>query len=500
MINHLAFVRETKTIFVFYHYSESRCRRTPELPILLASVFIIFATAMTLLEKNWPLSIRALFIALLISILASTILGLPITRSAAEHLEQEQADMRHTLTRQVSLQAAEAIFSQDLLSLNVILSTLTEYPNIRYAAVYDLNNKVVAEQGSADDSSGIPMSIQYQNEVIGLLEIRLNDEPLKQRIWQLYGLWLILSLLFTTLCALAAWFVGHRLGVKLEQSRYELEHLGAIKQVTQHQSGEFKDFSDALAKHHQLNNQQRALHQSLGQYMQPQLFPIWQNRELTIESDYQTGAVLFFKLANLEQVQQQINKFELAELLNQHYALINQAAKLYNGTVVSYEGDGVMVLFNQEQSDQKHSFHGVCTGLLALGLIDLLNQARIKKQQSVVAYQLALHCGDILTRRFPNTAQADAYPWLPMNNDKEACNGAALLCEQSEANSLLMSKTCCEQGQLASQLALNKHHNLVQLNQPDAVVCYWVDHLTPNYQALIERQIEHISAHFPSAG
>ncbi|MFT5594005.1 MAG: class 3 adenylate cyclase [Oceanicoccus sp.] len=487
-----------KQFLFFITIVNSAGRRTLQLPILLAFVFIRFIAAMTLLEQNWPLSIRALFIAVFISILASVILGLPITRSAIEHLEQQQSELRHTLTRQVSLQAAEAIFSQDLLSLNVILSTLTEYPNIRYAAVYDLNNKVVAEQGNADDSSGIPMSIQYQNEVIGLLEIRLNDEPLKQRTWQLYGLWMVLSLLLSTFCALTAWFVGHRLGLKLEQSRYELEHLGTIKQVTLHQNGEFKDFSEALAKHHQLNNQQKALHQSLAQYMQPQLFPVWQNRALVIETQYQAGAVLFFKIAGLEQAQQDMNKLELAQLLDQHYALINQAAKLYNGTVVSFEGDGVMVLFDQEQCDQKHGFHGVCTGLLALGLIDVLNQARIKHQLFPIECKVALHCGDILTRRFPNTAQADAYPWLPMNNDKEACNGAALLCEQSEAKGLLMSKTCFEQGQLASQLALSKHHNLVQLNLPDPVVCYWVEHLTPNYQALIERQVEHISAHFPN--
>jgi class 3 adenylate cyclase len=449
---------------------------------------------MTLLEKNWPLSIRALLIALFISILASLILGLPITRSAVDHLEQQQAELRHTLTRQVSLQAAEAIFSQDLLSLNVILSTLTEYPDIRYAAVYDLNNNAVAEQGRADDSTGVPMSIQYQNEVIGLLEIRLNDDPLKQRIWQLYGLWLVLSALFTTVCALGLWFLGLRIGQKLEQSRYELEHLGAIKQVTPLKHGEFKDFSDALTKHHQLSYQQKALHQSLGQYMQPQLFPIWQPRTLTIEHDYLSGAVLFFKIANLEQAQQDINKLELAQLLDRYYGLITQAAKLYNGTVVSFEGDGIMVLFNKEQSDGKHCFHGVCTGLLVLGLVNEINQARIKNKQTEVSFKLALHCGDILSRRFPSTAQAEAYPWLPMNNDKEACNGAALLCELSESNALLMSKSCFEQGQLASQLSLIKHHNLAQLNQTDAVVCYWVEHLTPNYQALIERQVEHISA------
>lgn len=454
---------------------------------------------MTRLQKNWPLSLRALFIAICVSLVASLIVGLPITRSAVEHLQQQQAELRHNLTRQVSLQAAEAIFSQDLLSLNVILSALTEYPDIRFAAVYDLNNKVVAEQGDADDSQGLPMSIQYQNEVIGLLEIRLNDQPLSNRIWQLYGLWLILSLLFTVLASLAAWFIGHRIGLKLETSRYELEHLGTIKQVTPLHLGEFKAFSEALSKHHQLTNQQKALHQALAQYMQPQLMNSWQTRSLSIEQDYTQGSVLLFKLANLEQALQDFEKGDLANTLNTFHNLIHQGAKLYNGTVCQYEGDGIMVIFNDELSDNKQCFHGVCTGLLVLGLIKNHNEQRQKQLQPVLELKLAMHCGEILKRRFPSTAQVDAYPWLAMNNDREACHGAALLCEHSEANELLISKACVEQGQLTSQLSLNKHHSLLQVNQTEPVVSYWVSHLLPNYQALIERQVEHISAQLPKA-
>ncbi|NVK37181.1 MAG: hypothetical protein HWE18_04590, partial [Gammaproteobacteria bacterium] len=337
------------------------------------------------------------------------------------------------------------------------------------------------------------------NEVIGLLEIRLNNQPLSARTWQLYGLWLILSLLFTVLASLAAWFIGHRIGQKLETSRYELEHLGTIKQVTPLQLGEFKAFSEALSKHHQLTNQQKALHHALAQFMQPQLMNSWQTRGLTLEQDYTQGAVLLFKIANLEQAQQDFEKDALANTLNDFHNLIRQGAKLYNGTVCQYEGDGIMVLFNAELNDQKHCFHSVCTGLLVLGLIKSYNEQRRKQQLPTLELKLAMHCGDILTRRFPNTSQADAYPWLAMNNAHEACHGAALLCEHSEANELLISKACVEQGQLTSQLSLNKHHNLLQINQSDPVVSYWVSHLLPNYQALIERQVEHISAQLPKA-
>lgn len=449
---------------------------------------------MTLLEKNWPLSVRALFICLLLALFASLIIGLPITRSAVEHLEQQQSQLRQTLTKQVSLQSAEAIFSQDLLSLNVILSAITEDSGVHYAAVYNLNNELMAEQGSTNDAQSQPISIQYQNEVIGLLEIQLDDSTITQRTWQLYGLWVVVSLFLAILSSLIGWFIGRTLGRKLQISQYELEHLGTIKQVTEHRFGEFNDLSKALNKLHDSTTQQKIAHQALARYMQPQLTPSWQNRQLVIENDYSQGAVLFFKLANLDQVQQELGKTELASLLEHHYTVIQQAAKLYNGYVTHYEHNGIMVLFDQVQNDGKHGFHGICTGLLVLGLLKQLNDERNKQGLHGVTLQLALHCGDILTRRFPSTAQVDAKPWLAMNNDKEACHGAALLCEQSEANSLLVSKSIIESGQLAGQLSLHKHHNLIQLNGAEPVVSYWVEAFIPNYQALIERQVEHLGA------
>jgi len=452
---------------------------------------------MTSSEKNWSLSIRGLIIGLSLSILASLIIGLPITQSAIDHLKQQQLQLHQTLTKQVSLQAAEAIFSQDYLSLNVILAAITEDESVHYAAVYDLNNELMAEQGAHNDAQSQPISIQYQNEVIGLLEIRLNSHSVEQSTLQLYGLWFVLSLIFAILATLAGWFIGRTLGRKLDTSCYELEHLGAIKQVTQHATGELKTFTQALSKLHENTIQQKNAHQALAQYMPAQLTPSWHERQLILEHDYSQGAVLMFKIANLEQAQQTFSKSDLANTLNHYFQLIQQAAKLYNGSVTSYEHGGILALFDQAQNDGKHNFHGICTGLLVLGILKNVYEQRQKDNLPILEFKLALHCGDILSRRLPDPTQVDAQPWLAMNNDREACHGAALLCEQSEANALLVSKTAIEQGQLASQLNLHKHHNLIALNQAEPVVSYWVDQLSPNYQALIDRQVEHLGAQLP---
>jgi len=137
---------------------------------------------MTLKQQNWPFRYRVLFFSLTLSLLAILIIALPIAHTAVQQLEQQASQLRNTLSKQASLQASNAIFSQDYLSLNVILSTLVEHPHIAYAAVYSLNNEVIAEQGQAIKTQSSPMSIQYQDEIIALLEVRLDERQLQAAI------------------------------------------------------------------------------------------------------------------------------------------------------------------------------------------------------------------------------------------------------------------------------------------------------------------------------
>jgi len=51
-----------------------------------------------------------------------------------------------------------------------------------------------------------------------------------------------------------------------------------------------------------------------------------------------------------------------------------------------------------------------------------------------------------------------------------------------------------DEGQLGGQLIISKHQSILGDQPEQSIDTYWVDNLTPNYQALIERQIQHISA------
>jgi len=447
---------------------------------------------MTQRQKNWPFIHRAIVIAIVFSLLASVLLGWVIVNSAQAHIQQQAQSLRYTLSKQASQQAADAIFSQDLLSLNVILGGLTEHQDISYAAVYDLNNQVVAEQGQGRNSHTTqPMSIRYQNEVIGFLDIRMNNQALDQRIYQIYGLWLILSLLLLVISLCAAWLIGNRLGRAVRDTCNDVSHLGELGySITQHKTAELNLLSDALQQYHGQQQAKQAMYDALNQFMTPRLSGSEEEAQRPLDelsNHYTYGAILFIDFVSVHDAQAQLPPEELAKLLNDYYFFIHQAAQLYNGQVDKYAGDGVMVLFGIAQDDDKGSFHGACTALLIIGLIKQFNQQRLEQGLPTLDFRLGLHCGDLLAS--PSEQHGLGYEAVG-----DAIHIAAQLCRQSQANRLLLSKQALDAGILGNQLVTSKYKPIVDGRHGQELQTYWAEHLIPSYQALIERQIRHISS------
>ncbi|MEY8248511.1 MAG: adenylate/guanylate cyclase domain-containing protein [Bermanella sp.] len=446
---------------------------------------------MTLKQQNWPFRYRLLFFSLVLSLLAILIVALPIAHTAVQQLEQQASQLRNTLSKQTSLQASAAIFSQDLLSLNVILATLVEHPHIAYAAVYSLDNEVIAEQGQAIKTPSKPMSIQYQDEIIALLEVRLDEHPLQTAILRIYGLLGILSLLFTILCSTGGWWLGTALGHKLRTSQRDIEQLGSDdRPTTLHSWGELSQLSSALQQHRQQQVAEQAMQVALSQFMTPN---VNDNASLNYEQPelpdgYAHAAILFIDFVDLAAAQRQMPPQALAALLNQYYFFIHQAARLYNGSVDKYLGNGVMVLFGIPQQDDKDCFHGVCSALLLIGLLKQFNKTRQDQQQPTIEFQLGLHTGPVLAGTF---GDRDSLAYATLG---EAIHVAARLCRQGQANRLLLSKQVIDEGKLGGQLIISKHQSILGSQPEQSIDTFWVDNLTPNYQALIERQIQHISA------
>ena len=452
---------------------------------------------MTLQQQNWPFRFRVLFLTSLIAFAACLTLGWPLTNAISQSLKAQNSLLRDTLTQQASSQAADAIFSQDLVSLNVMLSTLVNNPEVAYAAVYDLENHVVAEQGiSPDTVTTHSVRLLYQDQMIGSFQLVLNPGSLNSAITRVYSLWLILSLLVMAIAALIGWHLGQRHGQRLSTLSEQIAKLSATSGTEQqdeillHGQGELMGLSQNLKDHAQLQKAQRDMQRALARFTHSGLSAgMMEIQPDSIQhEEYTRAAVLFIDFVDFEKTAKSLSPGEMANLLNQYYFLIHQAARLYNGTVDKYVGDGIMVLFGVPQHDEKDCFHGVCTALLLIGLLYEFNARRRSQQQPILEFKMGLHTGTVLTGMFGDEEQQN-YSIVG-----DALHQAARLCRKGQAQRLVVSQDVMEAGKLTSTLSVENAFSLKASQPGQTLECVWVNDLAPNYRALIQRQVQHIRA------
>ena len=130
-----------------------------------------------------------------------------------------QADaVGRELARQVAVSVADAMADNDNLSLNIILAQWNQNPLIAHAAVYTLDNRVVAEAGQrtpperlAPGQGRFISAIHYQDAVTGQLHLSLAAEPLAGPTRNLLRLLLLSIIAIAVIAGLIAWRLALRL-------------------------------------------------------------------------------------------------------------------------------------------------------------------------------------------------------------------------------------------------------------------------------------------------
>ena len=108
-------------------------------------------------HRRVPLVLRVVCHSLLLVILALLVYSWVVTMQF-KHAMQQQADaLGQSLLSQTAASATELLVSNDLLSLNVLLSNLVKNPLVAHAAIYSVDNRILAESGSRPQQNLLPI-------------------------------------------------------------------------------------------------------------------------------------------------------------------------------------------------------------------------------------------------------------------------------------------------------------------------------------------------------
>lgn len=477
-------------------------------------------------QHRVPLVLRIASHTLLLVALALIIYAWVIGMQFKHAMEQQADALGQSLVTQTAASATDLLVANDILSLNVLLSNLVKNPLVAHAAIYSVDNRVLAESGTrpqqgllGDDNGLYSTPISFQEVIAGHLRVSLDMQQFQQPMTISLQSMGLLSLILLALTLMLSLRLGRQLATPLMQLRLWLrdpddpapgagrqDEIGDLARQLQSRLVPEKpeaelDLSDALDDDYFDQGDDHSI-DSRSPAAQPERFDI----ELDDESQRPRGfsanadddvqqldddvpfelpsldnpnvqpptppqptrsAVLAIQLGGQEQLRR-LPRPRLTELLQRYRDCLQQAATLYQAELHTLNDGSSLMLFHSQDDEQNYLTHAICCGELMRALGHAL-QIDVADSGITLQLQLALTQGDGLF----DLSQGDLLLSQPAQ--------AALDMSLHSRNLLLV------EGSISEDRLIQQRARIRPIASPEGACC--VERLLDPYPSLLERQL-----------
>ncbi|UTL91650.1 MULTISPECIES: AhpA/YtjB family protein [Pseudomonas] len=472
-------------------------------PVKTDNFFIMIFRALR--QRRVPLALRIattnIFLVALALVIYACVMGLQFKQAM-----HEQADaLGQSLTTQTATSATELLVSNDILSLNVLLGNLVKNPLVAHAAIYSVDNRILAEAGQRPRNSLLgeaeglyQTKITFQDVTAGQLRISLDMSQFQQPM--------LISL--QSMGILAAILLALALSLSLRQGRHITLPLLQLRVWLR----DPHPYTPAIDRQDEIGDIARQLHARLAPPPPPEPEPVEEEDEfddlhdeapakpaqrakavvqadedddeafagllddeeqpaakpVLAESDEpQNTAVLAVQLGSQEQLRR-LPRTRLTELLERYRGCLEQAASLYEGDIHTLNDGSTLVLFHSRDCGEDYLTNAICCGELLRALGHAL-QIEVADSGITLQLQLGLALGDDLQ----GLEQVD----LLMAEKAQD----ALALSQHSRNLLLVER------QISDDELIRKRARIRPIASPEGACC--VERLLEPYPSMLERQL-----------
>jgi uncharacterized membrane protein affecting hemolysin expression len=497
-------------------------------PVKSDNFFLLIFRALR--HRRVPIALRiashnVILVALALVIYAG-VMGLQFKQAM-----HEQADaLGQALTTQTATSATELLVSNDILSLNVLLGNLVKNPLVAHAAIYSVDNRILAEAGQRPkngllgEAQGLyEIKITFQDVMAGHLRISLDMSQFQQPMTiSLQSMGILAGILLALALALSL-RLGRHISTPLMQLRIWLRDIDPYTPATDRQD-EVGDLARQLrtsfappVPEPEPEPEPEYVEDEDEVYLEPEeesapapvtpvagtgkprlAAPPVQRRlvaeedeqddddpfadlrdtsndtpvarpaqESAVAGEPQPSAVLAVQLGAQDQLRR-LPRTRLTELLQRYRDCLDQAASLYEGEVHTLNDGSTLMLFHSQESGDDYLTNAVCCGELLRALSHAL-QIEVADSGITLQLQLGLTLGEGLA----GLSQID----LLLTETAQD----ALALSQHSRNLLLVER------KINDDVLIRQRARIRPIASPEGACC--VERLMEPYPSMLERQL-----------
>lgn len=495
-------------------------------PVKTDNFFLLIFRALR--HRRVPIALRiashnVILVALALVIYAC-VMGLQFKQAM-----HEQADaLGESLTTQTATSATELLVSNDILSLNVLLNNLTKNPLVAHAAIYSVDNRIMAEAGQRPkngllgEAEGLYQSnITFQDVKAGQLRISLDMQQFQQPMTISLQSMGILSAILLALSLALSLRLGRHISTPLMQLRIWLRDIDEHTPATDRQDEigdlarqlhtsfapepvvpevepepEFDDteYEDDEPEFEVRNLRDPSFDESAPVAgLKPAARHVIKAEEDELDEEDpfadlrdnsaptttvpqpaavrstqpQHSAVLAVQLGAQDQLRR-LPRARLTELLERYRDCLDQAASLYQSELHTLNDGSTLMLFHSEDSGEDYLTNAICCGELLRALGHAL-QIEVADSGITLQLQLGLTVGD------------DLYGMSQIDLLLTEIAQDALALSQHSRNLLLVER------KISDDVLIRQRARIRPIASPEGACC--VERLMEPYPSMLERQL-----------
>ncbi|MEX2130118.1 MAG: AhpA/YtjB family protein [Pseudohongiellaceae bacterium] len=414
-----------------------------------------------------------------------------------QNLLRQQADsLGPKLAQQTAVLVTDQVLTNNLISINVILTQLTRDSVIAEAAVLNIDGGIIAasQVKVAPPRSVIPFSpifgeytapIALQDSIAGAVRIRLDLSYIEAGM--------INSLIFVSAATVLIAIVA----VALSTTYFQYLLIFPLKLLAFYLQRIRRGEIDTIPESRGNNEPNQTIRQynATAQFLAQNTFIASMAEKLQSLEDGErppllsaqslNATVLCVRISNFQYLSSTRDEVTMVALMNRFYFFVEKAGSLYNGQI-SYCSEGEVVIgFTASLLEDEQSFYAICAAHLLLQLTDEIANSGNGAEPINLKLRASVHSGTAVSGLYsPMTGLLD-------NVSGKILDHARQICEECPDNGVLVSEKAY---QLAGAETRVSGEEFSVVDDEHRIITYLCNEPMSGIGTLIVRQAEQLSS------